>query len=311
MKPSVFLLCGILAAFFAKADAAPLKFTFNPADSLDYTGVTVTARSGFVDSTRLPVDTIRTINHILFTREGNSFHVLSSPESIVVSRNGKVVNDPVTSVLAHTPITYTIDSTGQAVSVKGYSGVAGEVTAGMGQAPEDVKQALSEEMLNAGALTDWDSRIGSVAGLPVVIGNIAFTHDTQVMGNGTHLPVYNVTRVTDTFRVDGKLCARVYRYTDSDLSKLAKKVGTTDEELKKDMKLSAEESVTPKDEANRTWTSDEQVMEVGTMIILAEHRETETNLSVAGEDGKTHAVRLVEITTKEYSEGSDAPGDKQ
>jgi hypothetical protein len=311
MKLSALLICGIFTVLFTQADAATLKFTFNPADSLDYTGVTVTARASFVDSTQGPMDTIRTTSHLLFTREGSTFHVLSSPESIVVSRNGKIVNDPVTAVLAHTPITYTIDSTGQAVSVTGYGGVVGEVTAGMAQAPEDVKRALSEEMLNAGALTDWDARVGSLVGLPVTLGDISFTHDTQIMGNGARLAVYTVARVTDTFRVDGKLCARVYRYSDTDIARLAKTIDVTEEALQKEMKLSPEEAASPKDESARTWTSDEQVMEIGTMIILAEHRQTETLLSLAGQDQKMHAVRLIEVTSKEYSYGSDAAGDKQ
>ena len=307
---SVLLATGLFCLLvFSNAVAEPIRFTFNPADSLTCTGRIVTVRTSLVDDIQGPTDTITIANHLLFTRTGTGYELLSTPDSITVTRDGQRLDDPVTSVLAHTPITYVLDSNGQAVTVRGFENVLAEVSADGKQLPENLQKALDVSMLNAGALTEWDTRVGSMVGMELRVGKTAHSVKEHVLPDGRRFPLYQVMKITDTFQVNGHLCARLYRIADTDIARMADKLSMTLDSLKRIMKVPSDRDVSPPEDEAMSWNTDQVVMEVNTMMILGEHSESESVLPVTGQDGKPHRVQLMETSDKEYTFGARAPED--
>lgn len=306
---SILLAAGLSCILIAcSAVAEPIHFTFNPSDSLSCTGVTVTARTRFVDGTQGPIDSIRVYNQLTFTRADSGYEVLSSPDSITITRNGVRIADLVTGILGRTPITYILDSTGQAKAVRGFERVLDEVSRENGQLSDNMRRALNADMLGAGALTEWDSRVGSMIGMELRVGETAHSIEEHVTPDGRSLPFYQIMQITDTFQVDGQLCARMFRLADTDFGRLANKLKMTTDSLKHIMNIPSDKKIAPPDDTASSWSSDQVVMEVHTMMILGEHSESETFLPMAGPDGATHMVQMIEVTDKEYHFGPRAKG---
>jgi len=300
----ILLAAGLFCILIAgSAVAEPVHFTFDPADSLTCTGITVTARTRFVDSDQGPIDSIRIYNQMLYTHTDSGYEVLSSPDSITITRNGVRIADLVTSVLGHTPITYVLDSTGQAKSVRGYEKVLDEVLSENSQLSDNMRRALNVDMLSAGALTEWDSRVGSMIGMELRLGETAHSIEEHVTPDGRSMPFYQIMQITDTFKVDGQLCARMFRLADTDFDRLANNLKMTSDSLKHIMNIPTDKKVAPPDDSASSWSSDQVVMEVHTMMILGEHSESETILPMIGPDGATHMVKMIEATDKEYHFG--------
>lgn len=310
MKSTVLAACLFCTFIAGQVLAEPRQFIFHPPDSLTCTGVTVTVRTSFVNDQRGPVDTIRIRNHLLYTQTDTGYRLLSTPDSITITRNGQAVNDPVTDVIAHTPITYEFDSTGQAVAVHGYERVLDEVSASVPEVPENLRQVLDDRILSAGALTEWDTRVGSMIGMELKVGEVARSIDKHYTPDGQELPLFQIMKIADTFYVGDRFCARLYRYADTDFDRLATSVGMSTDSLKQIMSIPSNKAVTSSMRETSSQTTVQVVMEVATMMILSEHVETLSEMPITGKDGKVRKLQLLENIDKEYNFGSEASADR-
>jgi hypothetical protein len=189
---------------------SPVTLTYNPPDSVAYTGETITTRVQTAGDATSTDTTITYSTHVQTARDGG-FEMVVRSDSVLKGTGGPHATDAVNQVLIQTTFTEVFDSKGQAVSMTGYDDFYTRLETALGpQQAASLRAVMDPELLAKRELGQWNSTVGRFAALgSMTPGQIVFDTTFMELPSGTNLVYYRATRLVDTTTDESKLCARI------------------------------------------------------------------------------------------------------
>ena len=184
-----------------------------------------------------------------------------------------------------------LDDDGHCLSIEGYDKLEKNLTVDDSSLVEKLKQNLNPRAMALKEAGEWNSIIDPIVGVKLEVGILMYVLEAFQIGAANSVDLFTLIECTDTFQVDGALCARIYIHSDSDFSRLAQRRKVTSEQLQADFTLE-QMPVTPK--GTGAMRVLQVVLEVQTMNLLGVLSETEITMASVDNTGGTHEIRLAE-----------------
>jgi len=216
-------------------------FVFAPPDSLSYARGVFTSHARLADGQVGLVDTVKSFYQDQYIKSPIGYDLRSVPDSIVATRDGKPLDSPIADAMSRTPYTLVLDDDGHALSAQGFDKLIDNLEVEDSTLLAEIRANTNDRAMSAKMATEWNSVIDPLVGQKVSIGAISHIQETFRYGAMTTLEFFTSVEVSDTFMVDGALCARVFLHSDSDLSRLAERRNISTEEMMKSFGVTAEE----------------------------------------------------------------------
>ncbi len=205
------------------------------------------------------------------------YDVTARPLSVKLTRDGRVVSDPVLDALQEVVTVLRLDPSGQLLSVEGYDGLLDQLGDRFPQAViEALTPALNSDALVSQEKAEWEGRIGAFLGRTVAIGEVLHGTTTVPVSGGRELECKVETRIAGRVPCGEASCVRIASaYRDS----------TPDSE-------DAEET-----DPVKVVGASERLIDPATMLIFSESLERTTEAS-----REVHGLGRVQATTVERRE---------
>lgn len=298
---SIALLLVLAGCSGSDQGAETIRFTYNPPDSLSFEGRVLSERIRSYQGTS-SVDTTRVFNHHTLSHTDTGYEYTTVTDSTLMSRNGVAMGDPFAGLFNKITVVHVIDSSGQAVAVKGYEDInnlideqfAPDVAAGL-------HEVISPEMLSGGELDEWNSSVGQIAGLELAPGEPVLSSDDIALPTGMKLSLFKAIELVDTSTIDSVPCARVRIIVHSNPGDLAEMLGQSKESICDYFELtdSAVQAIDLSPLVSQTYT--ELVVAIPTMLVQSNQSSREMEMSVMSEEGVPGKGSLVETQKKLYT----------
>jgi hypothetical protein len=172
-----------------------IKFRFNPPDSISYTQKLVTTQVQKVgqDFTQTSETESTATITILKTFEGYILRTIV--ESMKMSRNGKELANPLSSLMRNLVISYHLDSNGKVVRISGIDEFVEIFKQSIPpQAAQSLAGVINKEALEAKAMAEWEGQGRKYIGQTVEIGDIIIDTSEYTLPGGETITYYNSTK---------------------------------------------------------------------------------------------------------------------
>lgn len=303
--PALLLLaCALmLAACGGEPEVERPKFTFNPPDPVHFRGRSTTTRVTYKDAELMAktVNIVESAHEITKTADG--WVMRTKPIEMTSTLNGEPVAERLLSALSNIEYVVLIDSVGRAYNVHGYEALDTLIDTLLGpNVTPDIRRQFSTDQFVRRELAEWNGRIANFVGMEVVIDSPIYNEASFPVPGTNPFPYYLATRITDTTRIDGKLCARIDAVAHSDPVDLSELVNHPLEDLLAQVEVTDDELYKASVNSTRLYTEMRRLVEVNTLLIRSEETERQINVIVPDPDDTTVTVtnRLVETTTKRF-----------
>ena len=218
-----------------------VKFTFNPADSTSYTTVTTRTRVTEMDVPELEEPATRTvvsegISKTDIVRQAGGFRITNTMLEMKDSRDGQVVNNPVTQVMAGLAIVYEVDQDGQLLSIEGFPEMIAAIKQALPpKAHQMISQVMNQEVLEKRAMAEWESEVGGFAMTSIPLGvPLPFVEPYEVPGGLGTVTSFGTMEIQERLDYEGHACVRIRYIYDTDpgefgdlMDKIIDGLGTT------------------------------------------------------------------------------------
>lgn len=295
------LIVGAICCACLSVDAAPLVFRFHPPDSVSFTEEVKTDHTMWDDSTALPTDSSIAVYRRSLDRYHAGFRMTSLASSVITKRGDAVTDNPVNTLLMRTKFVATLDTFGIISTVTGFEHLPQEIDSlYKGELATRLKQSLSPENMAARERSQWNGMLENLAGSTIHPGAITYEQSQYPLPGGGHLPLLIAIRVSDTLRLNGKVCANLLISADSDVSELAERLHLSVDELVVHYPLADTLGIAITQAGSRYVAETRAVLEVATL--LPQFQSTQRDIVVVGSTSAgAKTVRLVQGETRTYT----------
>lgn len=203
-----------------------IRFSFAPGGNISFVQKLTTIKEKDIGDKGRQVDESVSTTKITMTRTKAGWNVLAKPKSIIMKRNGKVIDNPIASLLSSAEITYKLDSAGNIIDIEGYDAFIDGISKKI--PPKIFKQlapVLNVEALKAKDEADWNGRIGDYLGIEVSIGDSFVTDVPFELPDGSTIHYNTRTKFLAIEPCAGKRCVRIDQVYDSQADNVAKITG--------------------------------------------------------------------------------------
>jgi hypothetical protein len=231
------------------------------------------------------------------------------PIEMTSTLNGEPVAERVLSVLENIEYTVLIDSAGRAYDVLGYEALDPLIDSLLGpNVTPGIRQQINTDQFVRRELAEWNGRIANFVGISVVIDSPVYTEASFPVPGTAPFPYYLATRISDTTRVDGRLCAWIDAVAHSDPVDLSELIEHPLEDLLAQVEVTDDDLYRASVNSTRLYTRMRRLVEVNTLLIRSEETSRQINVIVPDPEDTTVIVtnRLVETTTKRFEYDGDA-----
>jgi len=199
------------------------KFTFAPPVPVTcLLTVTTTTRRQYDENTPV-IDVVKKEWKITFSKKEDLIHQTWEPLSVMTSRDGRVFDHPVHTVLMEFPFTLTLDPEGEVVSVEGLAGVQARME---GRVPETAWQSLapllSEDMLASGEAYDWKLLYADCLGKRAETGESWQSVESLGLAKRAGRPYFRWVKVQQPIHYAGRGKLKVSEFRNTDFEALKK-----------------------------------------------------------------------------------------
>ena len=233
---------------------------------------------------------------------GDGYELGGMTDSITMFHNGAQMTDPIVQLFSRADITYLIDTSGQAVDVRGYEEVFASLDTLVG--PDTVAavlQMINPQKLKAQEVNTWNSKFAAYAGRGLKLGEPET--DTTLL----NLPIegqvvsYAVTEIIDTVRLNSNKCARLRVAVASDPAELARLTERSLDEIVELFGLT--EAIVTRASQRQAASSSvrDWVLEIETMLTHSETSRQEIFFHELSQTGMPVRNQMVESQVKTFT----------
>lgn len=224
-KPAALFFLPLFLTLFSNVVISKeiIKFSFSPGKQISFVQNIKATKDKDMGKLGRQLDESSLATKITMTQTKVGWDVVSEPIKVEMKRNGKVINNPVVSLLLSAKIKYKLDSTGKLLDVEGYETLIDHFAKTL--PPEVLRQlasVLSLESLKAKTITEYNGRIGDFIGAEVEIGDSFNSIMPFQLPNGSKIN-YDINTIISAREACGShSCVRVNQEYDSKADSLAK-----------------------------------------------------------------------------------------
>ena len=277
--------------------AKEIEFRFHPPDSITYLQNLKTTSHTDMGTLGKSDKQVETSTRVTITRKADGYKVLAVPLSANVTRDGKVVDDPIVSLLQNFAVEYNLDTAGQVISIGGYENVEDILKQTLpAELVGSLSAVLSAEALSAKSIAEWNGRIGSYVGRKAVLGDAWTSVDSFSLPGGKNLKFYSVIKFPEQSKCGEKKCLKVdFRYN-SDATSLFEFAGKAASELAAAM---GDTTHALEPSGGEIVGSGTRLIDPATMLIYSESisRTLKTKMNIPGQGD----IDVREDETREYN----------
>lgn len=281
--------------------SATYQFTFNPDDSVSFTvDFTKSRITKMGDQSMSDSSWSRTSQNIV--ADGDGYRSVRVTDSMVQFRDGARIEDRILDLFARTPITYVLDSLGEARDVVGYEELFGRLDSILGSdTAAMLRQVINPDVLKAQEIATWNERFVPFTGTTMKIGEPSI--DTSYINLPVEGPVvqYQLLELVDTVRVDGQLCGKVNIVSGTNPTELAEMTGRTPEEMAKLLSITEEQVEIAANRQASTGSIRSWVVEFETLLSHSEESKFAVFYNELTESGTMVRSEITETQRKDYS----------
>jgi len=167
-----------------------IKFTFNPPDGAKVQTIYTMIRTKKAEGQPQITDEVEMKTEGNFIKIKNGFQFHQKTLSSSMRRNGELINDPITNLLAQVPTISVISRDAELIDIEGIGNVAelaksqfstSEIPA---QLLEILSSMLSKEGIVRREQAEWNARYAEYAGATIKIGDAFESQAAQALPNG-------------------------------------------------------------------------------------------------------------------------------
>jgi hypothetical protein len=271
--------------------AADIHFTFAPDDSMIVHESIFTEHIRTADGVQGLVDSTKAYYHRQFVASPVGFDLISIPDSVISSRDGKPLDNPISDAVARTTLRLILDDDGHCMSIEGLDQLEKNLIIDDTSLAATMRKNLNPRGMGMKEAGEWNAIIDPLVNVKLELGDLMYAEEEFQVGAAASLKLYTITECVDTFRVGGALCARIFMHSDSDFLRLAQRRNKSTDDLLKDFGYDKKPSVPTQASVMRVL---QMVMDVSTMNRLGVLSKTEMMMEGQDKDRTKHEVRLLE-----------------
>ncbi len=242
-----FFLLALCLLFTGCSPDKEFKFTFNRKDGETYIQRLSMSRERHTGETGIQMDDTLSVTRVTCKKTQKGWDIDSQPQSRIMMRNGKQVENPLLDLLSEFVITYRVDKDGKLKDVAGYEKVLEAIDSRYPrEVAESIASSLDIDALKQREFTEWNGRIGNFINREFSIGDVWEFETPFTLPNGVKLTYKVKTRFKETVQHKNIRCILIeqtYDSTNQDLSDLVNDVAESvsmEDEDKKDLSLKAD-----------------------------------------------------------------------
>lgn len=262
-----------------------IKFSFAPGDKTSFIQKLSTSKEKDMGTKGTQLDEFIGTTRITISRTGAGWDVLAEPKGIHVTRNGKVVDNPIVNLLSSAVITYKLDPDGNIVDVEGYEafieGISKQLPA---QVFKQLAPVINVEAMKAKEIAEWNGRFGNYLGAEVAIGDSFVAKAPFQLPNGSTAE-YNVKTIISAIEPCAETnCVRIDQIYDAEADDMAKTSGEVLNNLVKEIVPGGPKSRSENNSA-RISGNVQRLIDPKTMLIYREEvrRVIDMTIDIPGE----------------------------
>lgn len=288
------ICCEVLVV---SAAAQEIRFRFNPPhDFPGYISTYKNTRTTNMGALGKQTRVSEAKGKVTIHKTPQGYSVIADPISFTMTQDGQQVDDPITSSLQNTKLTYILDAEGQFLELRGFEGFLDRLKALLpNELPPTIASLLNEETIIKKTAQIWDARIGTFVGSDVQIGDVwvGVSEEPLPIGGGT-MTFYSVTKFAEQLRYNDVDCVRLEFSFNSDAEELREFMGDTWGELAELTETEGPLNVSDSEVAGKG----ERIIDPTTMLIYSEtvERTIKTTMAIPG----GQAVEMVMVEKREY-----------
>ncbi len=300
-----FFLTGLILVFLlvslSSSVWADVKLTFNPPDSVSFSGVVFTEIIR-TSGDKTTVDTSRSYTSHLMTKSFGGHKMVTVTDSSFVVRDGKKVDDPLSTILANVRLYHVLNDQGICTGVFGYDALLEKIdTVVDSNTAAQLKQRLDPQQLAAKEKEEWNSRIARFNNAELPIDSALYDKSTFQLPTGGEMTYYSATELLDTLRLGSELAARIRVVSNIDPAQLQPMLGYSDRPVEELFQFPDTLIGNPGSEQLSTWSVSERVIEVKTLLIHSEVSRRVVTIKMPEAKNRPALTRIVETKRKQFS----------
>jgi len=295
---SIWLISLCLTGFLI---AEKITFKFNPVLEKTCIATVKKTTKTTIDESKTRIDELVVKSRSVIHSIPSGFEIVETPISILATRDGKPVLNPVLQLIHTRVIKLVVDHDGHFVYLSGFEGLLDNITAQLKQLPpnltEKLAAALNEETLIKRTANEYNSRIGDFVGSTVEPGEtFSFESEVPIACGGT-LKYFGIITFDKMTPCGNTQCLRITYDYNSDPKGFENVMGDVFDGMEKATGAAAPEF----ELSNASLTGEcERLIDPDTMRIYSETiKRTMTFVLSAPGEGK-HSSTRVEETTYSY-----------
>jgi hypothetical protein len=295
-----FIVIILAAVISGPVLAEKIKFRFNPPDSISYTQNLVTTqvqKVGLDFSQTSETESSATVT-ILKTTEG--YILRTVVESMMMSRNGQQIENPLASLMRNLVISYHLDSDGKVIKI---TGIDEFVEVFKQSIPPEAAQSLSgvinKEALEAKAMEEWEGQGRRYIGQTVEIGDVFIDTSDFALTGDEAITYYNSTEFSKTVKCGKDDCVVIDLNYNTNADALMK----TKEDLAADLAQFTENPPTSFEIKGSEMTGSGQIiLNPATMLVKSDTSERifKMMISAPGQEDTPMVLHEKQVYTFEY-----------
>jgi hypothetical protein len=295
------LLLSLLTMVGCGSSQSPVTLTYNPPDSISYSGEIISSRTQSAGDRSATDTTITFSTHVLTVSDGVA-RMVTRADSVLKGTGGPRANDLVNQLLVQTTFTQEFDKTGKAVSLTGYEDLFTRMEASL--PPEQAKMmraATNPELLAKRELGQWNSTVGRFASIGAMTpGQLLYDTAVVELPSGAPLVYYRAMRLIDTKQDNSKLCARIEVLAHTDPRLLAPMLNLPVADVL--AKFPSFDSTVNAfgDQKIASQDKSDWLVEVATLLVHEHISEQTIDVTLPNQQGQMVNTHLVQTEAKRY-----------
>lgn len=270
------------------ASAQEYKFRFNPPDNITFIQNVKTTKTTKVENASERVDVNEGRVKINIKKAGSGFIITMTSISVLMKRDGQIVNNPILDVMKDVVVTYEVDANGKLLRIRGYENVLERAKIPLPSAViQSIAPLLSEEALVNKAKTEWSGRIEDFSDATVKIGDVFTASLPFLLPTGESITYYTVIKIAGQEKCGTRTCLKIETAYNSKPEALAKFAGKVIDKIMSEAKSKERVAVSGAEINGEV----ERLIDPETMLIYSEtiNRTIKMQVEIPGQ-GKANTV---------------------
>ena len=301
MKRMICLAMLLLAGCSSnKTPGQPLKFTYHPPDSVSFV-VELAMAQASAQGDQQNIDSTWTRTQHKQVAVPGGYELSGVTDSVLVFRNGQVVNDPIINLFARGNIVYNIDTAGVVKEVRGYQELLDRLDQMVGaDTAAAIRQMITAEALQQQETATWNTKFAPFVGREMAVGKVYCDTTYPNLPVEGRLTSYGITEILDTVRVGSKLCGRLLVTSSTNPAELARITNRTEADINKMFGLTSDVLTQAAGRQAGLTSKREWLLEFETMLSHSEDSRQEAFYYELSPSGLPVKYTIAETQSKRY-----------